>query len=92
MTSDAFCSSYCRPPHCTNGTDPAAIWSHPGDAQRCADAIATIANMSARGQLTQSHAMGPMSGSLGAEQREFTMAVGVIGVLRGSLHASACVV
>ena len=75
MTSDAFCSSYCRPPHCTNTTDPASIWSHPTDAQRCADAIATIANMSARGQLSQSHAMGPFAGDLSAKQREFTIAV-----------------
>lgn len=89
MTSDSFCSSYCRPPHCTNHTDPASIWSHPGDAQRCADSIATIANMSARGQLTQSHAMGPMSGSLSDEQREFTMAAFLIGAGRLSYFSYA---
>ena len=85
MTSDSFCSSYCRAPHCTNHTDPAAIWSHPGDAQRCADSIAVIADMSARGQLTQSHAMGPISGNLSAKQREFTMAVCTLDVMFGQV-------
>jgi hypothetical protein len=51
MTSDTFCSSYCH--ECGANITPASLWKVPADAQNCADSIATIADMSARGQLTQ---------------------------------------
>ena len=48
--------------------------------QDCADSISTIADMSARGQLSQSHAMGPFkNANLSAEAREFTIAAFLIG-------------
>ena len=53
MTSDTFCSQYCH--QCNDSITPASRWAVPADAQQCADSIATIANMSARGQLTQVH-------------------------------------
>ena len=65
MTSDTFCSHYCH--QCNASTDPAASWVLPTDAQTCADAIEVIANMSARGQLSQSHGMGPFSGAYAKE-------------------------
>ena len=71
MTSDTFCSAYCH--GCNASADPAALW-RAADAAHCAASIGTIANMSARGQLTESHAMGPLDGALGAAEREFTMA------------------
>ena len=55
MTSDTFCSQYCH--QCNNSVTPASRWAVPADAQQCADSIATIANMSARGQLTQVHSL-----------------------------------
>eukprot|EP00040_Diaphanoeca_grandis_P024380 m.133890 g.133890 ORF g.133890 m.133890 type:complete len:393 (+) comp29705_c0_seq3:210-1388(+) len=76
MTSDTFCSAYCH--MCNDSVSPVSVWSK-ADAQDCADSIATIANMSARGQLTQSHAMGPFRGPLSAPQREFTIAAFLIG-------------
>ena len=76
MTSDAFCSSYCH--GCNNSVPPSHGWSGK-DAQDCADSIATIANMSARGQLTQSHAMGPVSGPFADDARAFAMASFLIG-------------
>ena len=60
MTSDAFCSSYCH--GCNNSITPMMNGWNGVSAQDCADSIATIADMSARGQLTQSHAMGPFEG------------------------------
>lgn len=77
MTSDTFCSHYCH--GCNDSVTPASTWTHPKDAQDCADSIATIANMSASGQLTQSHAMGPFDGPASAEARAFTMAAFLIG-------------
>jgi hypothetical protein len=50
MTSDAFCSMYCH--GCNTSVTPASRWTI-ADAQNCADSITTIANMSARGQLTE---------------------------------------
>ena len=78
MTSDAFCSGYCH--GCNESITPASTWDIHTDAQKCADSIATIANMSARGQLTQSHAMGPFGSSPMAEEaRAFTIAAFLIG-------------
>lgn len=77
MTSDTFCSQYCH--GCNQSVSPASLWKTPRDAQACADAIATIANMSARGQLSQSHAMGPFDGEFAAAAREFTMAAFLVG-------------
>eukprot|EP00041_Stephanoeca_diplocostata_P009471 m.145982 g.145982 ORF g.145982 m.145982 type:complete len:396 (-) comp17754_c0_seq1:33-1220(-) len=71
MTSDTFCSQYCH--KCNDSVSPATLWTT-SDAQNCANSIATIANMSARGQLTQSHAMGPFQGPLGDQSRQFTIA------------------
>ena len=77
MTSDAFCSTYCH--GCNQSVSPASRWETPRDAQDCAQEIATIANMSARGQLSQSHAMGPFDGKHAAAAREFTMAAFLVG-------------
>jgi hypothetical protein len=76
MTSDAFCSGYCH--GCNESVTPSSQWKEK-DYQNCAGSIATIANMSSRGQLTQSHAMGPFSGANGDKQREFTIAAFLIG-------------
>ena len=77
MTSDAFCSSYCH--GCNDSVTPLMNGWNEASAQDCADSIATIANMSARGQLTQSHAMGPFEGEAAAEARAFTMAAFLVG-------------
>jgi hypothetical protein len=87
MTSDTFCSHYCH--SCNASTTPATTWVLPTDAQSCADSIATIANMSARGQLTQSHAMGPFDGPESAEARAFTMAAFLIGAGNLSFYSYA---
>jgi len=76
MTSDAFCSSYCH--GCNASATPGDHWGA-SDAVSCAASIATIANMSGRGQLTQSHAMGPFSGPAAAQAREFVMAAFLVG-------------
>lgn len=76
MTSDTFCSVYCH--GCNSSIAPASRWAK-GDAQACADSIATIADMSARGQLSQSHAMGPIDGEHAAEARAFTIAAFLVG-------------
>lgn len=78
MTSDAFCSKYCH--QCKPSVTPASTWDPQTDAQDCANSIATIAKMSARGQLTQSHAMGPFDDSeMADESRAFVMAAFLIG-------------
>ena len=76
MTSDTFCSAYCH--QCNASVDPAALWSK-ADANACAAAITTIARATTRTQLTQSHAMGPFTGALSAQTREFTIAAFLIG-------------
>lgn len=76
MTSDTFCSQYCH--DCNTSVSPASLWTK-SDYEGCAQSIATIANMSARGQLTQSHAMGPFTGPYADEARQFTMAAFLIG-------------
>eukprot|EP00039_Didymoeca_costata_P025346 m.13040 g.13040 ORF g.13040 m.13040 type:complete len:394 (+) comp4777_c0_seq1:241-1422(+) len=88
MTSDTFCSMYCH--QCASNTTPASLWTS-ADAQACADSIATIANMSARGQLTQSHGMGPMTTNetLDEEGRLFTMAAFLIGAGNLSYYSYA---
>jgi hypothetical protein len=86
MTSDTFCSHYCH--GCNDSVAPASSWV-PADYQTCADSIATIANMSARGQLSQSHAMGPFTGALGAEARAFTMAAFLVGAGELSYYSYA---
>lgn len=86
MTSDTFCSSYCH--DCNASVDPSTTWSQT-DARDCADSIATLANMSARGQLTQSHAMGPFYGTLSKQSREFTMAAFLIGAGELSFYSYA---
>ena len=53
MTSDSFCSAYCH--GCNASVTPAATWQVPRDAEQCEQSMALIANMSANGQLTQSH-------------------------------------
>ena len=79
MTSDTFCSVYCHASNgCTNATDPASRWTK-SDAETCAASITTIATAAARNQLTQSHAMGPFGGTLGADARKFTIAAFLIG-------------
>jgi hypothetical protein len=87
MTSDTFCSHYCH--GCNATVTPASTWVIPDDAQTCANSIATIANMSARGQLTQSHAMGPFAGAASAEARAFTMAAFLIGAGNLSFYTYA---
>merc|ERR1712190_322176 len=77
MTSDTFCSHYCH--ECNSSITPTSTWKHPEDSQACAESIYTIATMSERGQLTQSHAMGPFSGPASQEARKFTMAAFLIG-------------
>eukprot|EP00756_Hemistasia_phaeocysticola_P048082 Hpha_TRINITY_DN22524_c0_g1::TRINITY_DN22524_c0_g1_i1::g.185099::m.185099 len=76
MTSDTFCSHYCH--GCNSSVSPASTWTK-SDYQVCADSIATIANMSARGQLSQSHGMGPFDGPYAQEGRYFTMAAFLMG-------------
>lgn len=76
MTSDTFCSQYCH--KCNDSVTPASVWTL-YDAQNCANSIATIANMSTREQLTQSHAMGPFQWPLSDAAREFTIAAFLIG-------------
>lgn len=87
MTSDTFCSHYCHT--CNDTTNPASTWTHPGDSQDCANSIATIANMSVRGQLSQSHAMGPFGGPFSEEARLFTMAAFLIGAGNLSFYSYA---
>jgi len=87
MTSDTFCSHYCH--QCNESTDPAASWVLPNDAQTCADSIEAIANMSARGQLSQSHGMGPFSGTYAKEARLFTMAAFLVGAGNLSYYSHA---
>ena len=67
MTSDTFCSHYCH--GCNASVDPATTWTHPTDSQDCVDSMQKVADMTARGQLTESHAMGPFSGPLGEAAR-----------------------
>ena len=69
-SSVSFTSFICK---FLQATDPASTWGKLAWTT-CAHSIATIANMSARGQLSQSHAMGPVGGPHAAKQREFTMA------------------
>jgi hypothetical protein len=73
MTSDTFCSSYCH--GCGSNASAAPPWT---SALRddCIQSIETIANTSARGQISQSHAMGPMEDE---RQREWGIACFLIG-------------
>ena len=74
MTSDAFCSTYCNAPSCNKSTTtPAERWNN-ASRDDCVTSMETIANMSARGQISQSHAMGPTDDrpADAAKQREFT--------------------
>jgi hypothetical protein len=72
MTSDTFCSSYCRG---CDKTSPPFKWS-PALRDDCVASMQTIANTSARGQISQSHAMGPMED---AQQREWGVACFLVG-------------
>ena len=77
MTSDAFCSSYCH--ECNDTVTPLQNGWSVDSAQNCANSLTTLAEMSARGQLTQSHAMGVFEGPHAAEGRTFTIAAFLIG-------------
>ena len=87
MTSDTFCSLYCH--GCNTSVDPATVWTHPQDSQSCADSIATIANMSQRGQLSQNHAMGPFTGPFSNTSREFTLAAFLVAAGNLSYYSYA---
>ena len=71
MTSDTFCSAYCH--GCNASANPKTRWGVK-DRDHCAASLATIRDMAERGQLSQSHAMGPLDGAFSAAEREFTMA------------------
>eukprot|EP01063_Lacrimia_lanifica_P007132 TRINITY_DN14509_c0_g1_i1.p1 TRINITY_DN14509_c0_g1~~TRINITY_DN14509_c0_g1_i1.p1 ORF type:complete len:392 (+),score=106.63 TRINITY_DN14509_c0_g1_i1:45-1220(+) len=71
MTSDSFCSMYCH--GCNESVSVASLWTA-ADAETCAASLATIAGMAARGQLSESHAMGPFTGPHADEGRLFTLA------------------
>ena len=71
MTSDTFCSRYCH--NCNSSVDPRTGWAA-ADRDECLASMKTIANVAARGQLSQNHGMGPVTGTLAAAQRTFTIA------------------
>ena len=73
MTSDTFCSSYCR--GCGSNPTAAPAWT-PALRDDCIQSMETIANTSARGQISQSHAMGAMTDAV---QREWGIACFLIG-------------
>lgn len=83
MTSDTFCSTYCK--GCAPSVTPASRWT-PALRDDCVRAIETIANTSARGQISQSHAMGPMED---VAQREWGIACFLIGAGRLSFYSYA---
>jgi hypothetical protein len=58
MTSDTFCSSYCH--GCGNNPNAAPPWT-PALRDDCIRSMETIVNTSARGQISQSHAVGVMT-------------------------------
>ena len=74
MTSDTFCSHYCH--NCNASVTPNTTWKHPKDSTICANSIELIYNMSLRGQLSQSHAIGPI---INEEARLFTIACFLMG-------------
>ena len=83
MTSDTFCSTYCK--GCGPSVTPASRWT-PALRDDCVRAIETIANTSARGQISQSHAMGPMED---VAQREWGVACFLIGAGKLSFYSYA---
>eukprot|EP00038_Savillea_parva_P026374 m.53646 g.53646 ORF g.53646 m.53646 type:complete len:436 (+) comp7470_c0_seq3:54-1361(+) len=87
MTSDTFCSHYCH--GCNDSVDPKTTWMVPDDAQQCANSMVTLANMSARGQLTQAHGMGPYTGPYAAAGRMFTLAAFLVATGNLSYYSYA---
>lgn len=83
MTSDTFCSQYCH--NCSTSVDPKSRWTT-ADRDDCVESINTIASAAARGQLSQSHAMGPLDNQAA---REFTMAAFLVAAGRLSYFSYA---